>query len=277
MDTPENLKELVREKYSQIALQDRTTNATSCCGATGCGEPVYNIMAEDYATESGYVPEADLGLGCGIPTQHAGIEPGMTVLDLGSGAGNDVFVARQLVGPNGKVLGVDFTPAMVAKARQNADTLGYNNVEFREGDIEHLPIGGGTIDTVVSNCVLNLVPNKAQAFAEIFRVLKPGGHFCISDIVLVGELPAAIRQAAEFYAGCVSGAQQEADYLAIVREAGFEGLEVRVRREIHIPDAILAEVLDGPALQAFRSSGTGIFSITLRATKPKACCGPDCC
>ena len=274
--TAEELKALVREKYSQIALQPYDQNASSCCGATGCcdpmteanGDPVYKIMAEDYATQPGYVPDADLGLGCGLPVDHAGIEPGMVVLDLGSGAGNDAFVARSIVGPSGKVLGVDFTPAMIDKARANAEQLGLHNVEFRQGDIEALPIGGSTIDVAVSNCVLNLVPDKAKAFAEMYRVLKPGGHFCVSDIVLGAELPTGIQQAAEMYAGCVSGAIQEQDYLAVVRQAGFVDLDVRKRREIVVPDNILREYLSEAELAAFRAQGPAILSITLRATKP---------
>jgi SAM-dependent methyltransferase len=251
-------------------------------------------MAEDYSTQEGYVAEADLGLGCGLPTEHAGLTEGMTVLDLGSGAGNDAFIARRSVGERGKVIGVDFTPAMIAKARANADKLGFNNVEFREGDIEHLPIGGNSVDAIVSNCVLNLVPNKAAAFAEMRRVLRPGGHFTVSDIVLAGVLPAAVQAAAEFYAGCVSGASQEADYLRGIADAGFEGVEVVKRRAIEVPDAILATVLSADEIAAYRASGTGIYSITVRGRKPgaaplvgdfttlsqpaaDACCAPGCC
>lgn len=278
MKTPDELKTLVREKYSEIARQDKETNAASCCGATTtCCEPVHNLMAEDYQTQAGYVPEADLGLGCGIPTEYAGLTPGMTVLDLGAGAGNDAFVARRLVGEAGKVLGVDFTPAMVAKARANADRLGFNNVEFREGDIEHLPIGGSTIDVVLSNCVLNLVPDKLRVFAEMARVLKPGGHFCVSDIVLEGELPGAIQTAVEFYAGCVSGALQLPDYLAHIQHAGFEQIEVVKKRAIQIPDEVLAAHVSTEAVAAFHASGTGIYSITVRGTKPAACATPGCC
>ncbi len=297
--TADELKAMVRAKYAQIAEQPAAQNAASCCGATCCVEPgdsqeVYNIMAEDYSTQEGYVAEADLGLGCGLPTEHAGLAEGMTVLDLGSGAGNDAFIARRSVGESGKVIGVDFTPAMVAKARANADKLGFNNVEFREGDIEHLPVGGNSVDAIVSNCVLNLVPNKPAAFAEMRRVLRPGGHFTVSDIVLVGELPAPVRAAAEFYAGCVSGASQEADYLRGIADAGFEGVEVVKRRAIEVPDAILATVLSADEIAAYRASGTGIYSITVRGRKPAAaplvgdfnaltqpaagaCCAPGCC
>lgn len=296
--TADELKAMVRSKYAQIAEQPAAQNAASCCGATAAvlsdGTEVYTIMAEDYSTQAGYVAEADLGLGCGLPTEHAGIGEGMVVLDLGSGAGNDAFIARRLVGERGKVLGVDFTPEMIAKARANADKLGYHNVEFRQGDIEQLPVGGASIDVIVSNCVLNLVPNKAAAFAEMQRVLRPGGHFCVSDIVLVGELPAPVRAAAEFYAGCVSGASQEADYLRGIADVGFEGIEVVKRREIVVPDSILATVLNADEIAAFRASGTGIYSVTVRGRKPGAaplvgdfaalaqpaagaCCAPGCC
>lgn len=273
--TAEELKAIVREKYTQIAQQPRDQNAASCCGIGGCepattanGEPVYNIMAEDYTQQDGYVPDADLGLGCGLPTEFAGIQPGHVVLDLGSGAGNDAFIARRIVGEQGKVLGVDFTPAMIEKARANADKLGYHNVEFRQGDIEALPVGGASVDVVVSNCVLNLVPNKAKAFAEMFRVLKPGGHFCVSDIVLTGDLPPAIQQVAELYAGCVSGAIRERDYLKTVEKAGFTGLRMHKRRDILVPDNILLQYISPAELAAFRSSGVGIVSITLGAYKP---------
>ena len=264
--TEEQIKDMVREKYSTIALQSQETNAASCCGVGAPG--TCNIMSETYDSLEGYNPDADLGLGCGLPTQFAKIQPGDVVLDLGSGAGNDAFVARAESGPTGKVIGVDFTPTMIQRARQNAEKLGYHNVEFRQGDIENLPVSDNSVDVVVSNCVLNLVPNKAKVFAEIMRVLRPGGHFSISDVVLLGELPDALRDAAEMYAGCVAGAMQRDAYLDLIREAGFEGLTVQKQKPILVPDHILLEYLSPEDLQKFVDSKTGIFSVTAYAEKP---------
>ncbi|HVI47525.1 MAG TPA: arsenite methyltransferase [Chitinophaga sp.] len=276
----EQLKAMVKMKYTAIAGQDRLLNQTSCCGSGCCSTEVYNIMSDDYSQLEGYVPDADLGLGCGLPTQFAQINKGNIVIDLGSGAGNDCFVAREATGPGGKVIGIDFTPAMIEKARANAEKLHYNNVEFRLGDIEQIPVTANLADVVVSNCVLNLVPNKKAVIQEIYRVLKPGGHFSISDIVLQGELPSGIQEAAEMYAGCVSGAIQEEDYLSMIRSTGFEQITMQKAKTIHIPDDILAAYLSPAEISAFRSSGTGILSITVYAKKPltaKECCGPDCC
>ena len=280
MKTEEQLKELVRQKYSEIALQDKETNQSSCCGAGGCSTEVYNIMTDDYTSVEGYNPEADLGLGCGLPTQFAKINKGDTVIDLGSGAGNDCFVARAETGPEGKVIGIDFTPAMIEKARDNAEKLDFNNVEFRQGDIEKMPVTANKADVVISNCVLNLVPNKENVIKDIYRVLKPGGHFSISDVVLVGDLPEALRQDAEMYAGCVSGAIQKDVYLGFIKEKGFKNITIQKEKPIIIPDDILQNYLDADALAAFKSGSTGIFSITVYAEKPlaeEACCPPGCC
>ncbi len=281
MKTDEELKELVRQKYGEIALQDKESNQASCCGAGGCSTEVYNIMTDDYTNVAGYNAEADLGLGCGLPTQFAGIKSGDTVIDLGSGAGNDCFVARSETGESGKVIGIDFTPAMVEKARTNAETLGFNNVEFRQGDIEHMPVTSNVADVIVSNCVLNLVPNKDGVFKEIYRVLKPGGHFSISDVVLIGDLPEALRSAAEMYAGCVSGAVEKDVYLDLIKRNGFENIELQKEKQIHIPNDILKNYLDEDAINGFNSGNSGIFSVTVSAQKPSdkkdACCGPDCC
>ncbi|HLO80268.1 MAG TPA: arsenite methyltransferase [Chitinophagaceae bacterium] len=268
MQTENELKQIVKDKYSQIALQDKATNESSCCGAGGCSTEVYNIMSDDYTKMEGYNPDADLGLGCGLPTQFAKIKKGDTVIDLGSGAGNDCFIARHEAGETGKVIGIDFTPAMIEKARANADKLGFNNVEFRQGDIEEMPVGGNLADVVVSNCVLNLVPNKNGVFKEIFRVLKPGGHFSISDVVLIGALPEGLRKDAEMYAGCVSGAIQKEVYLELIKSNGFVNMTIQKEKPIIIPDDILVNYLSAEDLTKFKSGSTGIFSITVFAQKP---------
>jgi SAM-dependent methyltransferase len=281
METQDNVKELVRQKYSEIALQDKETNQSSCCGSGCCSTEVYNIMADDYTALEGYNADADLGLGCGLPTQFAKIKKGDVVIDLGSGAGNDAFIARHETGETGKVIGIDFTPAMIERARQNAEARGLNNVEFRQGDIEKMPVTSNVADVIVSNCVLNLVPNKDGVIKEIYRVLKPGGHFSISDIVLEGELPKQIKEAAEMYAGCVAGAIQKQTYLSLIEANGFKSINIQKDKTIAVPDDILKQYLSDEQLAAFKQSGTGIRSITVYAEKPleeaKGCCGTDCC
>ena len=285
MNNDSQLKQLVKEKYSEIANQSKDINAASCCGATSacCDDGVYNIMADDYTKLEGYNPDADLGLGCGLPTEFAKIKEGDTVIDLGSGAGNDAFVARKLAGEKGKIIGIDFTDAMIARARDNAEKLGFNNVEFRQGDIEDMPVTANKADVIVSNCVLNLVPNKHKVFSEVYRVLKPGGHFSISDIVLEGELPAKWKEVAELYAGCVSGAIQKKDYLGIIEEAGFKNMLLQKDKAIVIPDSILADYLSAEEIAAYKNGNTKITSITVYAEKPakddRNCCEPGsgCC
>ncbi|HEX7366243.1 MAG TPA: arsenite methyltransferase [Pelobium sp.] len=280
MENSEQLKELVKQKYSEIALQDKEVNQSSCCGAGGCSTEVYNIMSEEYSDLEGYNPDADLGLGCGLPTQFAKIKSGDTVIDLGSGAGNDCFVARKETGADGRVIGIDFTPAMLEKARENAHKLGFSNVEFREGDIENIPVSANVADVIVSNCVLNLVPNKNAVFEEMKRVLKPGGHFSISDVVLVGNLPAALKNDAEMYAGCVSGAIQKDTYLELIKNNGFSNITVQKEKAIDIPNDILKNYLNEEELTNFKAGNTGIFSITVYAEKPQlssCCCGPEGC
>jgi SAM-dependent methyltransferase len=267
--TDEAIKQLVREKYSEIALQSRSQNETSCCGTSCCtqAEGSYTIMADEYTGLNGYEADADLGLGCGLPTQFALIKPGDTVVDLGSGAGNDCFVARAETGETGRVIGVDMTEAMIAKARRNAEKLGYSNVEFYPGEIESLPLDNDLADVVVSNCVMNLVPDKRKAFAETYRILKPGGHFSISDIVLEGQLPENIRKAGEMYAGCVAGAVQKNDYLQVIEDAGFRNIRLQKQKMITLPDEILLNFLTAAEIRTFRNSGTGIYSITVYAEK----------
>lgn len=279
-NSEKELKELVRQKYSEIALQDKEDNQASCCGATGCSTEVYNIMSDDYADLKGYNPDADLGLGCGLPTQFAKIKPGDVVIDLGSGAGNDAFIARSETGDTGKVIGIDFTEAMIDKARNNAEKLGFNNVEFRYGDIEKIPVTANTANVIVSNCVLNLVPNKKAVIKDTYRVLKPGGHFSISDVVLIGNLPENLLKSAEMYAGCVSGAIQKEAYIELIQRAGFQNISIQKEKAISIPTDILREYLNDEEISLFQSKAAGIFSITVYAEKPienDACCGPDCC
>ncbi|WP_027377323.1 arsenite methyltransferase [Kaistella palustris] len=279
MGTNEEIKEMVKQKYAGIALQEKDTNASSCCGAGGCSTEVYNIMSEEYDALEGYAKDADLGLGCGLPTNFARIKKGDTVVDLGSGAGNDCFIARAETGAGGRVIGIDFTEAMIEKAKRNASELGYQNVEFRQGDIEQIPMTANTADVVVSNCVMNLVPDKPKAFAEVARILKPGGHFSISDIVLIGELPEKIKSAAEMYAGCVASAIQKVDYLNIIKEAGFKNIALQKEKVITVPDDILKNYLNEAEIEQYKNSETQIYSITVYAEKGAACCAPNtgCC
>lgn len=289
----ERLKALVREKYGRIAKDAPAPGAapsapaavSSCCcapKAAPCCAPAPEPSAATYYSEDvaglkdayekldGHIEEADLGLGCGLPTQFAGLAPGQTVVDLGSGAGNDVFIARASVGPAGRVIGVDMTPEMIAKARENAARRGFDNVEFRQGEIEALPVESASADVVVSNCVLNLVPDKAKAFAEIFRVLKPGGRFCVSDIVLEGELPVELRHAAELYVGCVAGALDRDNYIGLIHKAGFSGVEVKSSKTLDLPDEVLLGFIDAAAIARYRSSGASVLSITVVGERPRA-------
>lgn len=262
------LKQIVKEKYSEIVEQSERQGGTTCCGSDcGCSTD-FDVMTPEYTNVIGYVKEADLGLGCGIPTEVADIKPGDTVLDLGSGAGNDCFVARSIVGEKGRVIGVDMTEKMIAKANANNTKLGFTNVEFRLGDIEKMPVENNTADVVISNCVLNLVPDKTKAFSEIYRVLKPGGHLTVSDIVLQGALPRRLQEDAVMYAGCVSGALQKNEYLAIIEKAGFRNVTVAKERATPLPDDVYAKYLTPDEIREFKKSGAGIFSITVVATKP---------
>jgi SAM-dependent methyltransferase len=264
MSTPEELKAAVREHYAEIVLQPRATEASCCSPASAeCG-----CMNADYSQLAGYVPEADYGLGCGLPTEVAYISPGDTVLDLGSGAGNDAFVARGIVGESGRVIGVDMTAAMIAKARANTAKLKYDNVEFRLGEIEHLPVERDSVDVVVSNCVLNLVPDKARAFAEVMRVLKPGGHFSISDIVVEGELPEAIQQSMEAYAGCIAGAMQKSEYLRLIKQTGFLAVRVAKEKDVAVPDELAVEALGAEGAAQAKASRARLLSVTVYGEKP---------
>ena len=265
METANELKQIVKEKYGEIA---KASKSSSCCGPTCCGGSDskivgYTVMQDEYDHLEGYVPEADLGLGCGLPTEFAGIKKGDTVVDLGSGAGNDVFVARAIVGDEGKIIGLDMTKEMIDKANTNKSKLGYENVEFHLGDIERIPFENNLADVVVSNCVLNLVPDKQKAFSEIYRILKTGAHFCVSDIVIKGVLPAGLKKSAEMYAGCVAGALQQDEYLGIIKQAGFVNVEIKKTKVIELPDDVLENYLDKSETEKFKMSNVGIFSITV--------------
>jgi ubiquinone/menaquinone biosynthesis C-methylase UbiE len=268
MKKEQELKDIVKDRYARIAEQGKDENASSCCSATTPSNKVYNVMMDDYSETNGYVEDADLGLGCGLPTQFAQIKKGETIIDLGSGAGNDCFVARHETGAEGKVIGIDFTPIMIEKARINAKKLGYNNVEFREGDIDAMPVNKDIADVIVSNCVLNLVPNKQKVVGEIFRVLKPGGHFSISDIVLVGDLLDALIEDIEMYAGCVAGAIQKSEFLRLIKDKGFQNITIQKEKPIIIPVDILDKYLSQEEIKTFNKGATGIFSITVYAEKP---------
>jgi len=276
-ETSDYQKKLVKEKYSQIAEQSEDASKAGCCGTTGCGTIDCNVMADDYTTLKGYVADADLGLGCGLPTEFAKIKAGDTVVDLGSGAGNDCFIARSVVGDRGKVIGIDLTEKMIEKAKVNAEKLQYRNVEFRLGDLENIPLAGGIADVVVSNCVLNLVPDKDQAFTEIFRILKKNGHFSVSDIVLAGDLPEGLRKSAEMYVGCVSGAIQKEDYLSIIEKAGFHNVQIQKEKRISLPEEIINQYLSADDASEFTKGNTGIYSVTVYGEKPESCCAPGCC
>lgn len=223
----------------------------------------FSVFADDYSDLKGYTEAADLGLGCGLPTEFAKIQKGQTVLDLGSGAGNNCFVVRA---ETGEVIGLDFTPEMIDQARQNAKKLGFSNIKFLYGDIEEIPLSDNIADVVVSNCVMNLVPSKEKAFAETHRILKSGGHFSISDVVIEGELPKGLKSVAEMYAGCVSGAIQKDTYLDIIAKSGFKNIEIQKQKPITIPTDILEKYLDGDGLAAFNKA-QGIYSITVYAEK----------
>ena len=263
----EEIRAQVREKYGAIVRKAASGCCSSSCGC-GSGADSVDMIGDAYRSVEGYVAEADLGLGCGVPTEHAGIRPGDTVLDLGAGAGVDAFVARRLVGENGQVYGVDMTPDMVTKARANAEKLEYRNCEFRLGEIEHLPFERDSIDVIISNCVLNLVPDKARAFAEIFRVLRPGAHFCVSDIVASAPLPDGIREAAGLYVGCVAGAEAESRYFDIVTDAGFRDVRVVKSRRIDLPEDMLTGTLAAHDIAAARDADLNVKSVTVVGVKP---------
>ena len=262
LGTDQDIKEVIKEKYTQVVTSD-----SSCCGPSCCSPDIETFFNESYDHLQGYSADADYGLGCGIPTEFIEVKKGDTLLDLGSGAGNDAFVAQQLVGDSGQVIGLDMTPAMIEKANENKKKLGVENVRFVLGDIEDMPLESNTVDVVISNCVMNLVPDKKKGYGEVYRVLKPGGRFSMSDIITVGELTPEVRSAAALYAGCVSGALQKEEYLAVVKKAGFKNIRLPKERMIELPDELLLQHLSREAVKDFRASGASIYSITVVAEK----------
>jgi len=262
------LKEIVKDKYGKIALKEIKAEEIACCGTDSCCTIDYTVFADDYSQLQGYNPDADLNLGCGLPTEFAQIMPGQTVLDLGSGAGNDCFVARELTGESGRVIGVDMTIEMIQKAKENANRRGFENIEFILGDIENLPLENSHVDVVISNCVLNLVPDKEKAFLETYRVLKSGGHFSVSDVVVLGELPEQLREQAELYAGCISGAIQKEVYLKIITDTGFTDVQVQKEKKIQLPDELLNQFLNEEQVMLFKKGDFGIYSITVFGKRP---------
>lgn len=269
LSTPEATVAAVREKYGRVAEE-----GGSCCGTGGCGTEVATTLQIGYSKKAlSKLPEgANLGLGCGAPIDHLWLKEGETVLDLGSGAGIDVFLAKERVGRTGSVIGVDMTPAMVQRARRNAEREGIDGVDFREGRLEALPVEDATIDAVTSNCVINLVPDKAAAFREIARVLKPGGRLVISDIVLDGPLPEGIRQDVYAYVGCISGAVQRDEYFATLQAAGLGGVEILKDYDYL---GVLADQVPKELLDLARRAGVEpgslrglVKSLTFRAVKP---------
>lgn len=265
----QEIKEVVKKAYTEVV---QSGEAGCGCGPS-CGSPIQDIidekwtLSESYSKVDGYEAEADYALGCGLPTQDAKINEGDTVLDLGSGAGNDVFVARRIVGEQGRVIGIDMTEAMIAKANENKQKLGYNNVDFILGEIEDLPLEDNSVDVAISNCVMNLVPSKQKAYEETHRVLKPNGHFNMSDIVLRGDLPKGIKEAAQMYAGCISGALEKEDYLQVIEDAGFKNITITKEREIDVPDHVFLQYVTPAELEEFRAGNNAILSLGVYAEK----------
>jgi len=281
------LKETVREKYGLAALRVAEGAKSSCCGGSGsCGtdDPITSNLYT--AGQTALLPEAAVlaSLGCGNPTALTELKEGEVVLDLGSGGGIDVLLSAHRVGPTGKAYGLDMTDEMLALARANAEKAGATNVEFLKGDIEKIPLPDSSVDVIISNCVINLAADKSKVLAEAFRVLKPGGRFAVSDVVIRGEVPSAVRQSLELWVGCVAGALTEEEFLAKLRSAGFAEPAIEPTRIYQFEDAkaFLTDAgFDGEVLA--REVGGRVMGAFVRATKPaaapakKSCCGPECC
>lgn len=286
MNREQELKEEIKARYGQAALQAQKQERRSCCGTgtvlqAGKLDPITGNLYQDHETATLPEDAVTASLGCGNPTALAAINPGETVLDLGSGGGIDVLLSARRVGPTGKVYGLDMTEEMLKLARANQTKAGVTNVEFLKGDIEHIPLPDNSVDLIISNCVINLSPDKDRVLAEAFRVLKPGGRFAVSDIVVRGEMPGEVQRNLELWAGCVAGALEESDYKAKLERAGFEHVSIEPTRIYTAADA--RDLFDGTGLdiEAIAPLVDGKFiSGFVRATKPAnqaACCSTTCC
>jgi len=275
------LKEVVKEKYGQAALRVNS-GGSSCCGAgaalDGCCDPITSNLYD--AVQTGELPQEAVAasLGCGNPTALAQLNPGETVLDLGSGGGIDVLLSARRVGPSGKAYGLDMTDEMLALARENQRKAGVENVEFLKGEIEHIPLPDNSVDVVISNCVINLSGDKDRVMSEAFRVLKPGGRFAVSDVVTRGEVPEEVRKNMLLWVGCIAGALQDYQYVAKLSRAGFDGIAIEPTRVYDIEDARTFLSGQGVDVDAIAPQVQGKFmSAFIRATKAASCCAPGCC
>ncbi|MGA8027915.1 MAG: arsenite methyltransferase [Bryobacteraceae bacterium] len=275
------IKEVVKEKYGQAAMRVQS-GGSSCCGAgaalDGCCDPITSNLYE--ALQIGAVPEEAVlaSLGCGNPTALAQLNPGETVLDLGSGGGIDVLLSARRVGPTGKAYGLDMTDEMLSLARENQRKAGMENVEFLKGEIEHIPLPDNSVDVVISNCVINLSADKDRVLREAFRVLRPGGRFAVSDVVTRGDVPPEVRQNMLLWVGCIAGALQDSEYVAKLAKAGFDDISIEPTRVYSIEDARTFLSAQGVDVDAMASAVEGKFlSAFIRATKPAGCCAPGCC
>jgi SAM-dependent methyltransferase len=281
MPATSDLKEIVRGKYGQAATQVQA-GRSSCCGSAStlaqCCDPITSNLYD--AGQAGEVPDAALlaSLGCGNPTALAELKAGETVLDLGSGGGIDVILSARRVGPTGKAYGLDMTDEMLALAEENKRKSGLANVEFLRGEIENIPLPANAVDVIISNCVINLSGDKDRVLQEAFRVLKPGGRFAVSDVVVRGEVPAAIRKSMELWVGCIAGALTESDYRSKLAMAGFTDIDVEVTRVYGVDDARAFLAAEGLVADAVAKEIDGKFvSAFIRASKPASCCAPGCC
>ena len=269
MINPNEIKNDLKHKYDVLAYESEEYLEEECGCGSGCG--CHSLSSDvEYFDEPGYHPYADLGLGIGMPTRYAGIKEGQTVIDLGAGAGMDSFLAREITGITGKVIGIDMTERMVEKARKNAEIAGYNNVEFRLGEVEHLPVSEKTAHVVIGNGIMNMVPDKKQAFSEIYRILKHHGQLCLTEFMIKGDMPKGLKLDAELYVGCMAGSMSLEQYMQVLTESGFDEITIHEEKKLELPDAMLHYYLPPEEAKEFREGEPGIYSITLTAAKP--CC-----